>query len=69
MWIARVEINADGERSLRSFTSSAREENAARKSVLRRAMVIAKVRYPGAKSLEANILDFRLEEYDAFRLF
>ena len=69
MWIASVETNADGQRTLRRFKSSVHDENTARKSVLRRALAIGRAQFPNAKSLECSIEDIRLEEYDAFRLF
>lgn len=69
MWIASVETNADGRRTLRRFKSSVRDENAARKSVLRRALAIGRVQFPKAESLECWIEDIRPDEPSEFRLF
>ncbi len=69
MWIATVEINGDGGQLLRTFTSSARDEKQARKSVLRRGLAIGRVHFPAAKSLECSIVDFRPDEPNEFRIF
>lgn len=69
MWIVSVKTNAGGQRTLRRFKSSARGENAARKSVLRRALAIGCAQFPDAKSVECTIEDIRLDEPSEFRLF
>lgn len=66
MWLAQIEIAADGVRSIAQFRSVAKDEKVARRSILRRAIKKARGGYTGALSIEATILDIRIDEPSEF---
>ena len=69
MWLAQVEIASEGVYHIAQFRSTAKDEKVARRSILRRAIKRARGAYPEPASLEATILDIRLDEPSEFRLF